>query len=254
MSLDRADRAGLGVAFAGHLLLFGVLSAGFLASSPPLVLERQPVEVQLVDEVGLESGAPQISEQAPAPKLAEIEGPVEPSPPMPLPPAPQAAPTPAPKKAVPVVQPKPSQQKPAPTKAATRPTGRLKGILRGISDRDSTSRSAAPTAKTLTPAVQSSLRAAVLRQLKPHWKAPTGADAELLRTELEIRLAKNGSVIDIAFLRQSGLTASNRGQAELHKEQAIKAVKLASPFQLPAAYYDSWKLLSPIGFDKRLSQ
>ena len=48
--------------------------------------------------------------------------------------------------------------------------------------------------------------------------------------------------------------ASNRPQVKLHQEQAVRAARLASPFKLPREYYDAWKLLSPIGFDKRLSQ
>jgi hypothetical protein len=104
------------------------------------------------------------------------------------------------------------------------------------------------------PAVKASLAAEVRRQLKPHWKAPTGADVEQLRTELSIRLARDGSVTDVDVLRTTGQTESNRPQVRLHQEQAVRAVRLASPFRLPAEYYDAWKLLSPIGFDKRLSQ
>jgi hypothetical protein len=102
--------------------------------------------------------------------------------------------------------------------------------------------------------VKASLAAEVRRQLKPHWKAPTGADAEQLRTELSIRLGRDGSVTDVDVLRTTGQTESNRPQVRLHQEQAIRAARLASPFRLPAEYYDDWKFLSPIGFDKRLSQ
>lgn len=270
MTIDRAERTGLGVAVGGHVLLFAVLSAGFVATRP-LPIERKPVEVSLVDETALESGAPTLSDEAPAPKLAEIEGPVEPTPP---PPDPAVEPTPAPptpklQAPAPTPTPRPSRPQPkaapnaspapvakaAPAKAKpTRPTGRLKGLLTGVSDADSPSQSTSPPAATITPAVQSALAAAVLRQLKPHWKAPSGADSEQLRTELSISLARDGSVTGIEFLRQTGITDSNRGQAQLHKENAIKAVRLAAPFQLPPKYYDAWKLLSPIRFDKRLSQ
>lgn len=268
MTIDRAERTGFGVAAAGHVLLFGVLSAGWFASPPPLQLKRQPVEVELVDETGLESGAPQISAEAPAAKRAELEGPIEAAAPVPVP-EPQPVPVPVPPQAAPAPAPlpKPARQPapkaaPAPAKAAAKPApkqaaaarGRLEGLLEGISDKPSDSRSTAPRASVATPAVQASLRSAVLRQLKPHWKAPTGADAELLRTELSITLARDGTVTDIEVLGQTGITASNRAQAKLHQEQAIKAVRLASPFELPAAFYDTWKILSPIGFDKRLSQ
>jgi outer membrane biosynthesis protein TonB len=281
--MDRTEATGLGVAFAGHALLLAVLGAGFAASTRPPIL-TPPMEVAFVEEVALESTSPAPSNEAPAPKLAEIEGPVEPEappPPAPVPvPVPQPpAPAPVPKAAVPrpqpnPVKPAPAQPKaavrPAPPKAApkarpavqtkansqsaARPTGRLSGILSGISDSDSPSRATAPPAKAIGPAVQASLAAEVRRQLKPHWKAPSGADVELLRTELSIRLGRDGSVTDVDVLRTTGQNASNKPQVKLHQEQAVRAVRLASPFRLPAEYYDAWKLLSPIGFDKRLSQ
>jgi hypothetical protein len=101
--------------------------------------------------------------------------------------------------------------------------------------------------------VQASLGAEVRRQLKPHWKAPTGADAELLRTELSISLAASGAVTGLEVVRTTGQTASNRPQVALHQEQAMRAVRLASPFRLPGEYYDAWKQLK-VTFDKRLSQ
>jgi outer membrane biosynthesis protein TonB len=304
LSIDRAETAGLGIAAAGHVLLFAILSAGFLASKEMPKIERPSMEVQLVDEVALDSAAPVISNEAPAPKLAEIEGPVEPAPPQPpapepLPqptPVPPAPPPPAPKPTPrPAPQPKPAPAKPVPAKPSppkpaakakpsppaparpqpkaaarpnapaaapaakaqpkqARPTGRLSGILTGISDRDSLNKATTPPARTASAAVRSSLAGEIRRQLKPHWKAPTGADAEMLRTELSIALAPNGRVTNIEVLRTTGQTASNRPQVKLHQEQAVRAVRLASPFKLPAEYYDAWKLLSPIGFDKRLSQ
>jgi hypothetical protein len=249
MTADRAEQAGFGASVAGHALLFAILYVGYTAVRPIQPPERKAIEVSLVAETALESGAPELSNEAPAPKLAEQEALLEPTPSVPVP-EPKPAPVPQTKPlAKPALNPAPA--KPAPAKPSG---GRLAGILKGLTDDDSPGRSTAAPAATITPAVQSSLAAAVRRQLKPHWKAPTGADAELLRTELAIRLARDGSVMDIEVLRQTGITPSNRAQAQLHKDQAIRAVRLASPFQLPAQYYDAWKLLSPIGFDKRLSQ
>jgi len=199
---------------------------------------------------------------------------------------PKPAPTPAPTKAAPPVKPRPAPAptppkaepvkartapaRPAPAnppakapavagaapnaKSAARPTGRLKGLLTGIGESDNDSRSTAPPAAKAGPAVQASLAAEVRRQLKPHWKAPTGADVEMLRTELTIRLAENGAVVDVDVIRTTGQNESNRPQVKLHQEQAVRAARLASPFRLPAEFYDTWKVLSPIGFDKRLSQ
>lgn len=280
--MDRAEATGFGVAAAGHVALLAALTLGFANAVRPPVL-NQPMEVEFIEEVGLESMAPAPTQAEPAPKLAEVEGPVEPAPPPPLP-LPDPAPLPEPKAAEPPPQPKPApakaKAKPAPPaktappkkaapakappakaaaakakqKAESRSTGRLSGILSGISDRETKSRSTATPAAKAGPAVQASLAAAIRRQLKPHWKAPTGADVERLRTELAISLAPDGSVRKIDVLRTTGQTESNRPQVKPHQEQAVRAVRLASPFKLPPQHYDTWKLLSPLGFDKRLSQ
>ncbi|WP_313804200.1 cell envelope biogenesis protein TolA [Sphingobium sp.] len=143
--MDRAEKIGLGVATAGHVLLFGLLSTGFLATPNPLKLNSPPMDVSLVDEVALKSTAPQLSTQPPPPSVAPEQGPTEdaapapepepapppepkptpaPPPPKPAPPKPVAKPTPPkpapapPKKDVPAAKPKPkpTAEKPAPAK------------------------------------------------------------------------------------------------------------------------------------------
>lgn len=89
--------------------------------------------------------------------------------------------------------------------------------------------------------------------MRPHWRAPSGADAEQLRTVLAISLARDGSVDTIRVVRTTGQTDSNRGQVKLHQEAAAKAVRLAAPFILPSELYDTWKALE-LGFDRRLGQ
>ncbi len=127
--MERAERVGLGVAVAGHLVLFGLLSVGFLATPNPEKLKQQPVEVSLVKDVGLEATAPQAVEQPAqsiAPETGEPDDAAPPAPaepaaePEPAPPAPApkpAPPAPAPK-AAPKVEPKP---KPAPPKPKPAP-------------------------------------------------------------------------------------------------------------------------------------
>jgi outer membrane biosynthesis protein TonB len=265
--MDRAEATGFGVAVAGHLALLGALAVGLASVKVPQV-RNDPIEVSFVEEVGLESTSPVPSADLPAPKLGEVEGSPEPLPapvPEPLPAPPQIQPQPQPRVATPQPAPKPRPQppqsaakaaaaQPQPKNPATRPTGRLSGLLNGLSDRQSQSKTTTPPAAKAGPQVQASLAAEVRRQLKPHWKAPTGADAELLRTELSIWLAANGSVTRVEVIRTTGQTASNRPQVKLHQEQAVRAVRLAAPFRLPAQHYENWKLLSPIGFDRRLSQ
>lgn len=282
--MQRADATGLGVAAAGHVVLFGVLSLGLIVAPKPVPPLTQPVDIQIVDEVGLKDTAPNPSTVEPAPSVApEVGPPVEAPAPEPAPiPTPKVAPAPTPPKLAPpkptpkVATPAPAA-KPAPkpvAKATTKTTPappRLKlaldlsrpdgttprgsrlgsDFLKGVSDRPSTGTAQTPRAAA-GPAVEASLAREVLRQLKPHWKAPTGADAEQLRTTLSISLTRDGQVASVRVVETTGVTDSNRGQVRLHQEAAVKAVRLAAPFVLPAELYDAWKVLEPVGFDKRL--
>lgn len=246
----RTERVGFGASLAAHVVLFGVLSLGLFAAPRPVVPVQEPVDVQLVDEVGLTATAPNPSRVPPAPSVAPEVGSPDPAEAQPetMPPQrPDAVAKPAPVK--PATRPVTGQAKPTP------PRGSRLGVdfLNGIADRPNASTSQAPRAAA-GPAVQSSLAREVLRQLKPHWAAPSGADGELLRTSLTIRLTRDGTVTSIENVETTGQTPSNAGQVRLHQEAAKKAVRLASPFQLPAEYYDAWAVLGPVRFDKRLSQ
>jgi outer membrane biosynthesis protein TonB len=148
--MERAEKVGLGLAAAGHVVLFGLLSVGFLATPNPAKLKTQPVEVSLVEEVALESAAPAPAAE-PAESVAPEQGPPEdaappaetppePAPPKPrpapAPPAPAAKPQPAPPKPAPApapkAVPKPPQPRPAaqPKAAPARPTAQPKAIAR----------------------------------------------------------------------------------------------------------------------------
>ncbi len=269
--MQRAEATGLGVAVVGHALLFGALSLGLMIAPKPIPPLTQPVDIQIVDEVGLTDTAPDPSPVEPAASVApEVGPPVEAPLPEPIT-APQPkvtpAPTPPPKAAPKVATPTP---KPAPRAApATPPRPKLALDLsrpsaeaprgsrlgtdfrKGLSDRPNASTAQTPRAAA-GPAVEASLAREVLRQLKPHWKAPTGADAEQLRTTLSISLTRDGTVAAVRVIDTTGVTDSNRGQVRLHQEAAVKAVRLAAPFVLPTELYDAWKVLEPVGFDKRL--
>jgi outer membrane biosynthesis protein TonB len=263
--MDRSDATAFGIALAGHAALLTVLSLGLAKASLPPV-QTQPMEVEFVEDVGLVSAAPTPTTVEPAARLGEPDLPVEPLPPV-LPqvqPLPQPSVTPAPPPPQPSLRPqpqpkaRPAQPKAAPKPAppqqpAVRPGGRLTGLLKGVGERESPSRSVSPPARTAGPAVQASLAAEIRRQLKPHWKAPTGADVELLRTQVSISLAANGNVTSIEIVGTTGQNASNRPQVRLHQEQAERAVRLASPLRLPSEFYEAWKQMT-VTFDRRLSQ
>ncbi len=291
--MDRAERAGLGVAVAGHVLLFGALSLGLVAIQTPPPPVSVPVDVSIVDEVGARDSTPQPAPSPPAPSPAREVAPPQDAAPEPAPPIARSEPIPAPPRAerapapkpVPVkvapkpVTPKPAAAKPAPSKpapskpvpsklaatsaTAARPARRPgldRSLIAGLSDAPRTAATRpAPATAASGPRAPSgpemaSIARAIREQIKPHWKAPTGADAEQLRTELSLRLARDGSLLDAHVVRTTGQTDSNRGQVRLHQEAALKAVRLAAPFTLPPELYDAWKAIEPLGFDKRLSQ
>jgi outer membrane biosynthesis protein TonB len=129
-------------------------------------------------------------------------------------------------------------------------------FLEGVTGAKSATKSAAGApAAAIGPAVRSSLASSISRQLKPKWQAPQGPGAEELVTILSFNLNRDGSLAGApTVVRQQGIDAINRNQADRHAEQAIRAVRLAAPFDLPAQYYDAWKRVSAFRFDKRLSQ
>ena len=62
-------------------------------------------------------------------------------------------------------------------------------------------------------------------------------------------LNQDGSLAGEPRVTQTGITESNRSQAALHRERAIRAVKLAAPFRLPPQYYGAWKTIAPNLFE-----
>lgn len=120
--MERAERYGLGVAAAGHVALFVVLSLSLFSARIPKPPVADTMDVQLVDKVGLTSAAPKVSQEAPAPSVAPEQGPPEEAAPPPPAPAPKAEPrpTPPPPKPEPKPEVKP-EPKPKPTPAKPEP-------------------------------------------------------------------------------------------------------------------------------------
>lgn len=262
LAIDRREGTGIGLALLGHAVLFGLLTVGFLATPNPQKLEPTPIEISLTDEVGLKSEAPVIEREAPAERLAEVPAPPELDTPPPVErpePEPVVRPDPAPPRAEPRPTPRrPEPQKaepkkasaapkaePKPTRREARPTGRLSGIVDGLTDQPSKGKATRPQASQIGANVKASLAAEVLRQIKPYWKPPSGADSDKLRTRVVVRLNEAGEIVGEPRVTQTGVTPSNRAQAALHRERAVRAVELAAPFKLPAEYYEAWKTIGP---------
>lgn len=111
-----------------------------------------------------------------------------------------------------------------------------------------------PPAAVIGPGVKAALAGAISRQLKPHWRVPQGVETDQLVTILAFDLNPDGTLAGpVTVVRQEGVTASNHPQAGLHRENAIRAVKLAAPFPLPPDLYEAWKHVQ-WRFDRNLSQ
>ena len=291
-ALVREERVGLALAVAAHVALVAFLVWRPLGK--PVLPPPERMTVTISDDIGLTSTspepaaasapdvAPQLGEPAPPEPEVQTEPitPPEPPAPQPLPPKPQprepAKPisrvAPAPR---PVVRPAPARtepksqprQQPAarPTQARAQPATsppRIAGasrigddFLKGTPAAQNISTSRNPPAQAIGPAVRSSLAAAISRQLKPKWAAPQGADADKLVTILSWSLNRDGTLAgQPTVVSQDGITDANRPQASRHAEQAIRAVQLAAPFELPPEYYDAWKRVASFRFDRKLSQ
>lgn len=253
-----------------------------LTSTAPSVADPAPDEAPELGEAAPEP-APQPAPQ-PAPLPPKPEPRVQPRPEPKIQPKPAAAkprpaptvaarPAPQPTRAAPKTTSAPKATTPAkaapkaatsparaPNAAATQPAkagGSRIGndFLKGVSGATGKQATTAPPAATVGPAVRSALAGAISRQLKPKWAAPQGIDAELLVTVLSWDLNPDGTLAGSPrIVRQDGITAANRAQAQRHAEQAIRAVRLAAPFNLPAEYYPAWKRVSDFRFDRKLSQ
>ena len=232
--MRRSEAIALGVALVGHAVLFGVLSFGWRPPEPD-ALKAAPIEVSLVDEVGLVAKAPQAvtppaeskapdqgpPEEAapPAPKEVAQPDPVppEPQPKAPPPPKPAPAAVPAPKKPV---APAPDTSKKPPTRDAA-PTGKKPAVaagtgsapasdkkrargnrlgddfLRGLSDKPTPSKSVVAQAPVMSQQAAADIGSAIKRQVQPcaDRQVKPGPGAERIIVTIRLRMNRDGSLI-----------------------------------------------------------
>ncbi|MCF8883758.1 TonB C-terminal domain-containing protein, partial [Erythrobacter sp. SN021] len=126
-------------------------------------------------------------------------------------------------------------------------------FLEGSGDSTRTNETRIPASR-IGNSAKASLFQAVARQLRPHWQPPSGPEVEKIVTKVRFRLNPDGTLAGAPSVAgQRGVNATNRAQAGRHGEQAIRAVQLAAPFDLPDEYYEAWKLIT-VDFDWRLAQ
>lgn len=251
-NLSTEERIGIGAAVAVHAALAVALSMQIGRDAHPYTPPER-VEVSLATEVSLESTAPDPSTEPAASMAPEITDlPTPPEATVPVQPVPTARPNSTPRVA-PTSRPTArATTPPAPTPTATqRPQGsRLNdNFLDGTSTADGNR--GAPAA-TFGPQERAALASAITRQLRPHWSAPSGVDVDQLVSVVSWRLNRDGSLSGRPrCVTQRGINDSNRPQASLHCERAIRAVQLAAPFNLPDQFYSRWDDLE-WDFDRRL--
>lgn len=253
MTLRSDEKIGLATAVVLHGALVAVLLMQAVRSEVAVFPER--IAVSLATEVGLDAAAPD--------PVAESRASIAPT----L--APEAAPAPEPVKPdprTPAAQPAPSRDRsrpdrPTPNQTANTPTPASKAVggsrigddfLAGKGSSTTTEETRAPAA-AFGRAERAALASAITRQLRPNWSAPSGLEAELLVSTVTWELNPDGTLKGTPRCRTaaSSITESNRPQAGLHCERAIRAVQRAAPFNLPDQFYDRWKALE-WQFDRRL--
>lgn len=245
--MDRAEQAGLGVAFVGHLALFGLLSVGFLATPNPSMMKASPMDVQFVDEVGLTATAPNPAIEDPAQSVAPELGIPEDS----APPAPADDAVPSPQRPADSARPAPkAEQRPrlerpnvSPERdtRAERPRGSSLGadFRKGLAAAASEAQGQRPRAAVGAQAM-SSIAAAIRRQVQPCYElgALAGTSAMDIVTVLRLRFRKDGTVAAVDLVEQIGVTSENRNYARQMAELSRRAVLRCSPLDLPAQYYE----------------
>lgn len=243
------------MAFALHV---GVVGLIVYAAAPPDLIEMPPrVSVNLASEVSLEATAPRIapdSRAALGPQIADTSAPAIEEAPEETSPEESAPPPPPPETRNPVQQEttpprdrpreRPDRQKEAETEQVKDGGGTLldEDFAKGFSDNPD-SENDGPPAVVIGEREKAALRQRIDRQLKPHWQAPNGIDAERLVSLVSWRMNEDGSLRGTPTCQtiRRTITNSNRPQAALHCERAIRAVRKAAPFRLPAKFYDEWK-------------
>lgn len=261
--LRREEKLGLGIAVVAHIALVAALLVEARREAP-VIPPAERMTVSLADDVSLESTAPNPSQDAqaavapvlapesqplPAPVTEPIQPPVRTTIEQPAP-QPKPANAPAPKA---TVKPKDAAKAQPATSKKTGGGSRIgDDFLKGLSSGERAA-TGTPAAK-FGPAEAASLGQAIGRQIKPHWAAPEGVDVEKLVTVVRFRLDEDGNLVgNPVVVSQTGITPSNEAQKGRHAEQAIRAIRLAAPFKLPAQFYDKWKVVNST-FDRRLSQ
>jgi outer membrane biosynthesis protein TonB len=265
--MDRAERAGLGVALVGHAALLAALSLGLLNTTRPKPPVRDTMDVMLVDKFALQSAMPTPAVEAPqaaqAPEIGPVEDAAPPPAPQPAPAPPKAAPTPAPPpKPAPTpakpTPPTPAPAKPAPAKPAAKaapqaPPAEPKSVkgkpkatalgadfLKGIPAEKTQGKAATPRAATVDAQAMAGLVALIASKVKPCYTVPAGgSDTQSIVSRVHLRLKRDGSIAATPeVVGNTGVTPVNQPYVRQMNEAAVRAIQRCASYNLPAELYD----------------
>ncbi|MCM8558420.1 hypothetical protein [Sphingomicrobium sediminis] len=239
MKLDAAEWTGNGAAFALHVALVAALSLSL--AKPNRAPEAPAIFVEFVDEVGLDSRAPdQVSAAAAQAALDDLPDDAVPPPPDEV--EPVDTPPPPPRTAS--ETPTPPQ---TPTRPRPRPRGeRLEGILDGVRDGNSrtgqaeTGQAAAPT---FDANAQASVAAVIQRQVQPcaNRQIDPGPGANRIRVVMQLNLTRDGRLSRTPrVVRTEGVTPDNARYEQRVRDLAVAAYQGCAPYDgLPPELYST---------------
>jgi outer membrane biosynthesis protein TonB len=261
MSLDRAEVAGTGAAIVFHVALIAALSLSLAHVARPS--EPPPMEVEMVDEVGLQPAAPTVIAAPPPPSQAPEQA-AEAAPPQPEPaPAPVVQQAPQPKLAPanslaaqaaqlrpvtprPAPAPRPVQIKPTPAKPAPAPARASRigaDFLKGIADAPPSSASAHAAAPTISASAMAGIQQAIRRQVQPcaDRQVNPGPGASRIKVKLHLVLNRSGHLTNPPqVVGTSGVDDDNSRYEERVKDLAVATYKGCAPLTgLPLELYQT---------------
>ena len=240
MTADRAEWTGVGAALAFHVALIAALSMSLahITQKP----EPPSMEVELVDDVALQSAAPTpIASASPLPSAAQA-----PEQPLPLqapPPEAIAPPTPSP-----IQRPQPQRPTAAPARPVQRP-GLGKDFLKSFDDdlapRAGSARAAAPA---YSASAKMSIGQSIIQQAKrcADRQAFIGEGANKVRLTVNLRFNPSGRLLRApTILGSAGDPELRAKYGDLLEDQVRRIFADCSPFRLPPELYDTpaggWK-------------
>ena len=230
MNLDRAELTGAGAAVAFHVALIAALSMSL--ASVQRATEPPAMEVELVEDVGLQSAAAEPVTLPPPSQAPEI-GPAEPTEPTP-------AIQPTPTQSIKPVQARPRPQEPA--KPAPRVSRIGDDFLKGIEGSDAPSAPAKPAAARFDARAQASIARLIADQIRPCAleQRELGPGANRIQVVLNLQLFPSGKLKrSPTLVRVTGDDADNAQYVDLVVNQAIASYRQCSPLRLPADLYQT---------------